>query len=150
MRLKLVSENRENYMPFLLLADEEGMIRKYLYEGEMFAIMLEDQTVGVVLFLPENSQVVELKNIALAPEYRGKGYGKAVITESIKLLRKKGYHKVIVGTANSSIENLAFYQKAGFRIYGIKQDFFLQYPEPIYENGIQAVDMVMFEMKIGN
>lgn len=52
---------------------------------------------------------------------------------------------MLVGTANSSIGNLAFYQKCGFRLCGIRRDFFLSYPQPIWENGIRALDMVMFE-----
>lgn len=30
----------------------------------------------------------------------------------------------------------------------IKKDFFKNYPIPIYENGIRALDMVMFEKKL--
>lgn len=55
---------------------------------------------------------------------------------------------MIVGTANSSIGNLAFYQKVGFRITEVKKDFFSKYPEPIFENGIQALDMIMFEKNL--
>ncbi|MDP4550121.1 GNAT family N-acetyltransferase [Alkalihalobacillus macyae] len=103
---------------------------------------------GVVLFTYHPKQVVELKNIALKPEFRGRGLGKFVITEVFNRYKRKEINKIIVGTANSSIGNLVFYQKVGFRMSEIKKDFFKEYPEPIYENGLRALDMVMFEKDV--
>ena len=38
---------------------------------------------------------------------------------------------------------LAWYQREGFRVFAIERDFFLEnYPEPIYEQGIQLKDML--------
>ena len=40
----------------------------------------------------------------------------------------------------------AFYQKLGFNMTEIRRDYFTQnYPEPIWENGIQCKHMIMFE-----
>ncbi|WP_328515413.1 hypothetical protein [Halobacillus yeomjeoni] len=58
------------------------------------------------------------------------------------------YTYLVVGTSNSSLDNIAFYQKAGFRFHKINKDFFLRYPSPIVEFGIQALDMVVFRKKI--
>ncbi|QFT87530.1 putative N-acetyltransferase YvbK [Bacillus sp. THAF10] len=149
MQLNQVWNNRERFLPYLLLADEsEAIVRAYIHDGDLYEIKLGGEVAGVVLFVPENKQVIELKNMALLSVFRGKGIGKKVIHEAAKILSQKGYQTLTVGTANSSIENLAFYQKAGFRISGIKKDFFLKYPEPIIENGIRALDMIMFERKI--
>lgn len=149
MKLIPVStENRSAYLNLLLLADEsEEIINEYIHEGEMFAIEYENKIVGVALFTFPIELVVELKNIAIDPNYRGKGTGKLVLNDACTIYQNRGYSKMIVGTANSSIENVAFYQKAGFRMSEIKKDFFKKYPKPIYENGIQALDMIMFEKK---
>jgi ribosomal protein S18 acetylase RimI-like enzyme len=148
IRLIEVKRNeRENYLDYLLLADEdERMVKKYMNEGDMFTIHVKEQLAGVVLFLYHSRRVVELKNMALAPEWRGKGIGKAVLRKVFNIY-KKDMNKMIVGTANSSIDNIAFYQKAGFRMTEIRRGFFEKYSEPIFENGIQALDMVMFERK---
>ncbi|WP_407675621.1 GNAT family N-acetyltransferase [Peribacillus glennii] len=54
--------------------------------------------------------MVELKNIALNPRYRGNGLGKIIVKKSFDLYYKeKGFRKMIVGTANSSIGYQAFY-----------------------------------------
>lgn len=62
---------------------------------------------------------------------------------AIQTAKSKGYKTIEVGTGNSSIGQLALYQKCGFRITGIDMDFFIKhYPEEIFENGIQCRDMV--------
>ncbi len=63
--------------------------------------------------------------------------------------RERGYHRIIVGTGNSSIDNLAFYQKLGFRFRSVVRDFFtLHYPEPIFEHGIQWCDMIILDLDL--
>ncbi len=139
-------EKRIEYLDYLLLADEsEGIVKAYINDGEMYAIDFEGNIAGVVLFTFHPNRIVELKNIAIAEECRGMGLGKAVINETFSLFQSKGLEKMMVGTANSSISTIAFYQKLGFRMAAIKKDFFKKYPMPIYENGIQALDMIMFE-----
>lgn len=138
--------NRHLYMDLLLLADEsKEIISGYINKGDMYAISDKDEVIGVVLFIFHADQIVELKNIALHANVRGEGLGKKIIAEAIQLYRLKNYKKMIVGTANSSIANIAFYQKAGFRLTEIKKGFFDKYPVAIYEDGIRAQDMIMFE-----
>src|SRR5690606_11155526 len=63
--------------------------------------------------------------------------------------RKQGFQELLIGTANSSFGQLALYQKTGFRIFEIRKDYFTQYyREPIYENGLQATDMLMLQLKL--
>lgn len=142
-------EVRRDYLPLLLIADEsDHAVNSYIDEGEMFSILYNDQLAGVILFTPVNEGILEIKNFAILPEFRGKGLGKAAINVVLSLYKKRKVKKILVGTANSSIDNIAFYQKAGFRMYEIKRDFFSEYTEPIYENGIRALDMVMFEREL--
>jgi ribosomal protein S18 acetylase RimI-like enzyme len=152
MQLELIKpRERSLYLPYLLLADEsEKIVKQYMNAGDMYSISYGINVAGVVLFTFHSEKVVELKNIALDTEYRSKGIGKLVLNEACEIYRGKGLHKMIVGTANSSIGNLAFYQKAGFRMAEIKRDFFKDYPKPIFEDGIRALDMVMFEKELIN
>ena len=139
-------EERKNFINYLLLADEnEEIVNEYINNGDLFSITVLDKVVGVALFISESPKTIELKNIALLADYRGKGLGKEILKLASALYKNKSFKKMTVGTANSSIDNIAFYLKAGFRIVGIRKGFFAKYPEPIYENGIQAIDMIMFE-----
>ncbi|MGE8203967.1 GNAT family N-acetyltransferase [Heyndrickxia sp. NPDC080065] len=144
---QIEKKNREKYKKLLLIADEDEVaINKYLYDGMMFSIHYDNQCIGVVLITLE--PILEIKNIAVIESYRGKGIGKKVIEELKKIAKINGYQSMIVGTANSSIDNIAFYQKCGFRMDSIKKNFFESYSSPIYENGIRALDMIIFRCDI--
>ncbi|HEY8415097.1 MAG TPA: hypothetical protein VIK99_04920 [Thermaerobacter sp.] len=66
-----------------------------------------------------------------------------LIGHAIETARQQGYKTIEIGTGNSSIGQLALYQKFGFRITGIDRDFFVRrYRKPIWENGIQCRDMI--------
>ncbi|MGG3641095.1 GNAT family N-acetyltransferase [Bacillus gobiensis] len=144
---EIIMNDREKYLDYLLLADEdEQIVKQYINEGDMYSISMDGQLVGIILFVYHQQRVVELKNLALAPEWRGRGIGKAVLQKAFDIY--KGMEKMIVGTANSSIENIAFYQKAGFRMTEIRRGYFEKYAKPIFEKGIQALDMVMFERNL--
>ncbi|WP_281658846.1 GNAT family N-acetyltransferase [Halobacillus sp. Cin3] len=137
------------YMDVLLLADEsEELIRSYMKEGDFYAITVDGRTAGGCVCTSPDESTIEIKNIALKEAFRRQGIGKAAIKKIEALYRNKRKTDVIVGTSNSSIENLLFYQKAGFRFHSIKKDFFLSYPEPFYENGIRGIDMVVFHKKL--
>ncbi|RIO99278.1 GNAT family N-acetyltransferase, partial [Staphylococcus gallinarum] len=52
-------------------------------------------------------------------------------------------------TGNSSIGQLAFYQKAGFRIVAVEMNYFVNnYEDPIYENGILCRDLIRLVKKL--
>ena len=73
----------------------------------------------------------------------GRGYGKRLVQHAAAVACSLGYRLLQVRKVNSSIHQLAFYQKCGFRIVGVDLDFFTRnYPEPIFENGIQCRDMI--------
>ncbi|MGR3763981.1 GNAT family N-acetyltransferase [Rossellomorea sp. NS-SX7] len=151
MELIRESQNgRTEFIPLLLIGDEsEEMIMNYLHDGDIYTIWDRGERIGIIHVLPHSPISAEIKNIGLLNGFQGKGIGKKVMKLLEEILVKDGVLDLSVGTANSSIENLAFYQKCGFRIDEIKQDFFLQYPRPIVENGIRALDMLVLKKSIG-
>lgn len=134
----------------LLMADPSiEMINKYLGKGECFVAEKGGQIIGVYVLLPIDSDKVELINIAVSENYQGRGIGKQLVLDAINTARKKGFKTIEVGTGNSSIGQLALYQKCGFRITCIDFDFFTKnYPEEIYENGIQCRDMIRLTQEL--
>jgi ribosomal protein S18 acetylase RimI-like enzyme len=90
----------------------------------------------------------ELVYVAVAAEQRGRGLGKAIIEQLIQEGRRRGTRAILVGTANSSLENIAFYQKCGFRMESVRRDFFAYLPQPIYEHGIAMRDMLMLRYAV--
>lgn len=138
--------NRQSYKPLLLMGDEdETTLNSYINEGDLYEVRMNEDIIGVALFIPINDETIEVKNIALRPTYRGRGIAKEMFLQSETTFKAQGYKRMIIGTANSSINNVALYQKLGFRMYDIERDFFSTYKKAIVEQGIQAMDLWMFE-----
>lgn len=149
-RIESIEDKRERFLDLLLLADPSlELVRTYLGKGYLFALFEEDEPYAVVHLLPQTDSSIEIKNIAVQTEMQGQGYGKSLLGFALAFCRQQGYEKVIVGTGNSSIDNLAFYQKNGFRFLSIVRDFFTeQYAEPIYEHGIHCRDLILLELDL--
>jgi GNAT superfamily N-acetyltransferase len=144
---ELVSEDRQRLLPLLLLADESEAIGSYIDQGALFAIRDVDTDIGVLLLIHEGNDV-EVKNLAVAEGSRRQGVGTQAIAFATQWAREAGANTLTVGTANSSLDAIRFYQKAGFRMSGVKRGFFEAYPAPIWEDGIQVRDMLVFEMAL--
>jgi ribosomal protein S18 acetylase RimI-like enzyme len=144
---------RDAYWSLLLLADEsEPQVRSYYQHGDLY--ILEDVTgtpLGLVLVLPEGDGEVELKAVAVTPDRHNQGLGKHLLSLVLADLGNRGIRRVVVGTGNSGIGQLAFYQKLGFRLARIERDFFSPergYPDDIEENGIPLRDMVWMDRNL--
>lgn len=138
-------------MELLLLADpSQELVEQYVSKGECYVLEVEQNIVGVYVLVVKDSNAAELMNIAVAEHMQGRGLGKRLVLHAIEASRQKGCSTIEVGTGNSSIDQLALYQKCGFRIVGVDTDFFVRnYTEEIYENGIQCRDMIRLAMKLG-
>lgn len=144
MNIRKLDIDEKAPMELLLLADpSEDIVEEYLSRGECFIAEREQQIVGVYVLLPTRPGTVELVNVAVAKDQQGKGLGKQLVMDALHTARTKGYKTIEIGTGNSSIGQLALYQKCGFRIVGVDFDFFIKhYPEEIFENNIQCRDMI--------
>lgn len=144
------AEGRELFLDLLLLADEsEQQVRSYLHEGDLYVWRRGGEAVGIVLAIPD-ADTVELKAVAIAPVWQGRGVGSAMLRAVLDALREREVRRVTVGTGNSGIGQLAFYQKAGFRLAFIERDFFTPergYPADLEENGIPLRDMVWMDLE---
>ena len=143
---------REAFVPLLLLADEaEAQVRAYFQRGDLYGARDDHgEPLAAVLTLPaaEGDGAVELKAVAVAPERHNRGVGKRLLAAVLANLRARGVRRVVVGTSNASVGQLAFYQKAGFRLWRIEQDFFTPergYDPDASENGIRHRDMVWLD-----
>lgn len=139
-----VTENKKRYLPLLLLADEqEDMIDRYLERGTMY--VLEDGGVRCECVVTDEGEgVLEIKNLATAPEYQGKGYGKRMI--DFLAQRYRGQYRLLqVGTGDSPL-TIPFYEKCGFvRSHRVPNFFTDNYDHPIFEAGVQIVDMIYLQ-----
>ena len=141
-------------MPLLLLADAEPQVRGYLQHGDLFALRGPDcAPLGVTLVLPDSAEpgTAELKAVAIDPTQHHRGLGRRMLASVLADLRAHGFHRAVVGTSNAGIGQIAFYQKAGFRLWRIERDYFT--PEKGYdpderENGLPHRDMIWFDQDL--
>ena len=141
MEIKVVEENKKQFIDLLLLADEsESMIDKYLERGDMFALY-DDGLKSICVVTKESSDTCEIKNIATYEKWHGMGYGSHLI-QYISAFYKGKYKTMIVGTGDVPSAR-RFYEKNGFCISHRISNFFTDnYDHPMFEGGIQLVDMV--------
>jgi ribosomal protein S18 acetylase RimI-like enzyme len=145
---------RERFLPLLLLADEsEQQVRSYMQRGDLYvyASEAERDAAGVILAVAAGGATVELKAVAVARHLQGQGLGLRMMRAVIGDLRARGVRRVIVGTANAGIGQLAYYQKAGFRLLSVERDFFSPergYPSHLEDNGIRLRDMVWMDQEL--
>ena len=144
MTITEIKENKKQYLSLLLLADEqEDMVDRYIDKGTMY--VFDDNGVkSECVITDEGNGIIEIKNIATAPEHQGKGYAKALIDFLVEEYGGK-YSVLQVGTGDSPT-TVPFYEKCGFvRSHSIPNFFTDNYDHPIFECGVQLVDMVYLQ-----
>ena len=141
-------ENKRDYLPLLLLADEqESMIDLYLNRGTMFVLEDDGMAKGECVVTDEGNGVLEIQNLAVAQEYQGKGYGKQLI-EYVASHYKNRYKVLQVGTGDSPL-TVPFYEHCGFVQHHIIKNYIVEhYDQPIFEGGKQLIDKVYLRMKL--
>ncbi len=147
MVIEQVKENKKQYMDLLFLADEqEEMIDRYLDDGDMF-VLKDPDVVGECVVVDLGNGEFEIKNIATAEEVHGKGYGRALI-DFVKEHYRGRCRLLLVGTGDSPL-TVPFYEKCGFTEHHRVKNFFTDnYDHPIFEAGVQLVDMVYLAQEL--
>ena len=144
MKIREITNNKKQFLALLLLADEqENMIDRYLEKGTMY--VLEDDGVKAECVVTEKEHgVLEIKNIAVAPENQRRGYGKALVDFLIQ--KYAGQYAVLQAGTGDSPLTIPFYERCGFtRSHRIPNFFIENYDHPIYECGVQLVDMIYLQ-----
>ena len=145
---KISDERKKQYLSLLLLADEqEDMIDRYLGRGEMYILTEGGSVRGECVVTDEGGGVMEIKNLAVVPEWQGHGYGRMLIEEMEKRYRGQ-YGFLQVGTGDSPL-TVPFYERCGFVRHHVLENFFPDYYDhPIFEAGKQLKDMVVLRKRI--
>lgn len=142
MEIKIILENKKQFIDLLLLADEqESMIDTYLKKGTLFVLYEQEHIKCVCVVTKEKERIYEIKNLAVHPDYKRQGYGTKIL-KYIFQYYKEVCDVLFVGTGDSPL-TIPFYKYCGF-VYSHKvNNFFIEnYNTPIFECGIQLVDMI--------
>ncbi len=149
-------EKIETNYPYelLLQADEtREAIDKYLFDSEVYVAHLPECTkpVGVMCLLRADAGTVELMNIAVDEPFRGMGIGGAMLEQAAMIAAGQGYREIIVGTGTEdcAASQIRFYERHGFRKSHLRENYSIEnFPEPLFENGVQLKDMQVLTRQI--
>lgn len=131
-------------MPLLMLADpDEGAIGKYIDDCDIYVLISGGRIVCEAAMYPKEGGEIELKNLATEPEEQGKGHARTLVYWLFD--RYSGeYEFMSVGTTGP-----ALYEKFGFKYSHTLKNFFIDnYSEPIFEDGVQAIDMIYLKKEL--
>lgn len=147
MKIREIIDHKKAYLDLLLLADEqEDMIDRYLERGTMY-VLEDDGVKAECVVTDEGDGILELKNLAVEPAFQGRGYGKTMVNFLVRTYKEQ-YTVLQVGTGDSP-STIPFYESCGFRRHHLVKNFFTDhYDYPIYECGVQLVDMVYLQREL--
>ena len=135
------------YDMLLLSDDTVEAIDNNLKDGELYIAKMQDVEVGAFVLKAVGKAALEIKNIAISEALQGQGIGSVLLSYIINLSKDRGYSELLVGTCDQCFKEIKFYQKSGFELFSVRENFFIEnYDQPIFENGIQIKDMVMLSI----
>lgn len=140
----------QQLFPLLLLAEpSERALRWGLahLSDTVYRAEADGQLAGAVT-LRWRSDPAEIMELGVAPERQGQGVGRQILAWLVEEARRRSKQALQVGTTNSNLGAIGFYQKCGFRMDHVRQNYFSYYLTPHYENGIQVRDMLVFRYDI--
>lgn len=148
MKVIEIFENKKDFMELLLIGDEEeAMVLKYLEAGNLYALYDSEILKSVCVTLPINKDTIEIKNLATYPKFQKQGCASFLLNFIFKKY-KRHFKYIILGTGENE-ETLNFYKKFGFREFSKIKNFFLKnYPNPIFENDTQLIDMIYLKKEL--
>ncbi len=132
--------------------DSAAHLDSYLDAGQVLVAQAGDRVIGhLQLVDTTDAQQSEIKNMAVEVSYRGRGIGRTLIQAAAELTRAQHRSLLVVATAAADIDNLRFYQRAGFRMRAVERDAFTPaagYPPQTSIDGIDLRDRVWLDLNL--
>jgi len=152
MKIKIYPATAETPIPWKLLLDADpsrAEIRKYVRRGELWLAATNKGIIGAMVLMQTRADILEIMNLAVDPKFQSQGIGTQLLKFSKSRARQLKMKKLHVGTGNSSIGQLVFYQRFGFRIFGVDRDFYVpRYGKVYQDGGVKLLDMVRMELEV--
>jgi ribosomal protein S18 acetylase RimI-like enzyme len=82
--------------------------------GRLLLALYDGTLAGCVALRKIDSDVCEMKRLYLRPEFRGKGIGRKIANEIIKMAEEIGYAKMRLDTIPTMKEAISLYRLLGF------------------------------------
>ncbi|MCH2022901.1 MAG: GNAT family N-acetyltransferase [Saprospiraceae bacterium] len=95
----------------------------YFNNGGFFGIVFNNlgQIIATGGLYKINDKSAEVRKMYIMREFRGKGIGKFILSELIKIAKKNGFSRLELETAAVLTEAISLYKKFGFQIFDSKK-----------------------------
>lgn len=94
------------------MADVEA---SYVARGGRFRVLeVDGRTIGMYGLYRLDADTVELRKMYLDPAEKGRGYGRLLMEEALRLAREAGYRRMVLETNRRLVEAIGMYRKFGF------------------------------------
>jgi len=137
---------------FELAEDSTTELDSYIEEGEVHVAVVGDRIVGHLQLVDTAGTLrSEIRNMAVEPGYRRRGIGNRLLGTAAEIARARGKTQLVVATAVADVDNLRFYQRAGFRLRSIERDAFTPaagYTPGTVIDGIDLRDRVWLDLDL--
>lgn len=159
MKIEVFVGDRDDATIQTLLAmadDSTTAITAYVGAGTMLVARDGDDDddgviVGLALCVPGEAGTMELKALAVAPSHQGGGVGTLLVNGAVRVASDVDAYVLTVATATADIQNIAFYQRRGFRCLRIERDAFTEatgYRDDLVANGIRVRDRIWLDRPV--
>ena len=161
MKIEVFVGDRDDATIQTLLAmadDSTTAITAYVGAGTMLVARDDDgvivgdgDIVGLALCVPGEAGTMELKALAVAPSHQGGGVGTLLVNGAVRVASDVAARVLTVATATADIQNIAFYQRRGFRCLRIERDAFTEatgYRDDLVANGIRVRDRIWLDRPV--
>jgi putative acetyltransferase len=82
--------------------------------GEILIAELDGRAVGCVALVPDGTGAYELSKMAISPQLRGRGAGRALLTAAIDHARRMGARSLFLGSSRKLTNAVHLYESVGF------------------------------------
>lgn len=133
MDIRLITHGSEEYRKMIglrisQLLDPIGVPASYIdmekeREDTLIGAFEDEAIIGCCVLTPREREMVQLRQMAVRSDLRGKGIGAALLSYAEQVARTKGYVQLVMHARDPVI---GFYQNSGYEISG----------EPFIEVGI--------------
>lgn len=83
--------------------------------GEILIAELDGRPVGCVALAPDGTGAYELSKMTIAPELRGRGAGRILLSAAIDHARRMGAQSIFLGSSSKLANAVHLYETAGFQ-----------------------------------
>jgi ribosomal-protein-alanine N-acetyltransferase len=95
----------------------------------------DQKVVGYIIYWQIRDEV-QITNLALHPDFRGRGIGETVLAVILKEVRGKGATFVTLEVRSSNTPAVSLYRKLGFKVLGTRKGYYGNPVEDAYVMGL--------------